>query len=828
MLKKRSFVIYDINYRITSTPKGPSTELLLFGKLDNGEKSVLITDRVSPYFLIDLKSIDDVPEVEKYLKSIQTSEFLIRDLLTIEKKTFDDGKTLVKITTNTPKAVPYFRDMMKNNVFVKTIYEADIPFVDRFMYDYDISMFKWYKVNIEETDDTSFRVAAYKTDIQFLYQNDANPDEFRTMSFDIETYSNENDHILEYSNPIVSIAIYSRLKNEEYYKVFTWKTFDKTSKYKDFDPENVVFCSGELDMLENFRREIFKLMPDFIVAYNSDKFDFPFLMARAKKFGVDLNIGLDFSQPIVHRDEILINGIAHIDLCNYVINVMSASLETAKYSLKNVAQELLKETKADFDVRMIKKYWDDHHREGLHDLAYYNFIDAKITYKLSEIILAELFESCKLISLPVTKISRSSSVNMLESLLFKVSISKNILVPNKPSDFEVEQRKNNPIIGAFVHEPLIGKHTDIHIFDFQSLYPTIIITKNISLDTINCGCCKDSKVPGFENIWFCTKKKGFLSEMMNDLIERRAVVKKLLKSSDLDDSAKLVLKSRSNILKLIANATFGYLNYAYARWHCHDCAEAITAYARFYIQKVIGMAMQYGFTIIYGDTDSVFLTGDNKKMKDFNDTVNSILVPPMYLDYQGHYKSGLFTDAKKRYALLDDKNNLIVKGFEVVRRNTSTIAKEVQYATFELVLNEDEFKALEYVKNVIKELKAGNFENFKKEDFAINVRISRALKDYQTNAPHIVLAKRLTESGDEKFRRGNIISYAVIKNADTDKINEKVELIDNVELKDLDIDYYIDNQIVPVVERIFAVFGITKEQLKSQAKQVSLSGFFGK
>jgi len=813
----RLFCLTDINYRIIDTPEGKSTELMLFGKFDDHEHAVLLSRNVKPYFLVDLK--DSFDDFQIFCNTLENPEFNIIELKKITKKTFTEEKEYIKVVVNTPKAVPYFRDLFRQRNI--SVYEADIPFVDRIMYDYNLAMFKWYNVNVKEYNKANFRVNAYITDMSFELHQDAKLDQFRILSFDIENYVKDKDKIFDFDNPIVSIGVYSKLNNEPYYKVFTYREFNNKDK-DDFDSDNIVVCRDEADMLDNFRKEIIKLMPDFIVGYNSDGYDFPFIINRSKKYGIDMNFSFDLSSPIKTRDGVFTQGISHIDLYRYIASIMSSSLSTSRYTLQNVAQEILGESKADFDPASIASIWENHDDDGLFDMLYYNYVDTKVTYNLSEVILTELFELTKIVNSPIIKISRSSPIKILEFLLFMTSVNNNFIIPNLPSSYEVDLRKTESAGGGFVKDPIIGKHEDIYVFDFQSLYPSIIVTRNISLETVKCNCCEENKVPD-KDIWFCKHKKGFLSSLVASLLERRRVVKNLLKSNDLDQRTRIILKSRSNILKMLSSTIHGYLNFAYARWYSFECADGITACARSLIKKVMVIALSYGLNVIYGDTDSCFLTGDKDKIDKFSEEVNNMLEKPMHLDYQGHYKSGIFTGAKKRYALLDDNDNIIIKGFEFVRRNVSRIAKATQYQAIELMLKEDEETALQFVKDVVHKLK-NNIEEFNTRDFAINVRISRELKSYSSNAPHIVLAKRLAET--EKVSPGTIISYAVLKRPGNN-INERVELIDDVELNDIDVDYYIDNQIIPAVERIFAVFDISGDELKGKSKQTSLSGFFG-
>ncbi len=85
----------------------------------------------------------------------------------------------------------------------------------------------------------------------------------------------------------------------------------------------------------------------------------------------------------------------------------------------------------------------------------------------------------------------------------------------------------------------------------------------------------------------------------------------------------------------------------------------------------------------------------------------------MLLELDGFYPRGIFVmkkgevgGAKKKYALVDDKNKIKVVGFETVRGDWSEIAKEVQKEVLNIILVKgDVEKAVKYVKDVVEKTK---------------------------------------------------------------------------------------------------------------------------
>ena len=144
----------------------------------------------------------------------------------------------------------------------------------------------------------------------------------------------------------------------------------------------------------------------------------------------------------------------------------------------------------------------------------------------------------------------------------------------------------------------------------------------------------------------------------------------------------------------------------------------MTAFGRQYIKESIDMAEKFGLKPIYGDTDSIVaLMGDKTKddvlkfLKDFN----SKLPESMELELEDFYSRGVFVGkkvekgtagAKKKYALISESGRIKIRGFELVRRDWSKIARDTQRAVLETILKEgDAQKAVDIVKDAVKRLK---------------------------------------------------------------------------------------------------------------------------
>ncbi len=202
--------------------------------------------------------------------------------------------------------------------------------------------------------------------------------------------------------------------------------------------------------------------------------------------------------------------------------------------------------------------------------------------------------------------------------------------------------------------------------------------------------------------------------------------------------------------------------------------------------------------------------------------LNSTLPESMELEYEGFYRRGFFV-SKKRYAVIED-GEIIAKGLELVRRDWAPIVKNTQESILMAILKEgDSEKAIKEVKQVLKRIKKGNVD---KKELIIHTQITKPLNQYKQVGPHVVAARIIEEHGI-KVSRGTIIQYIIVKGKGS--ISQRAVPYEYSDGYDYDKDYYINNQLIPAVERIMYSFGYSKKDLEDMAAgevQQSLDDFF--
>lgn len=823
MAEKIQFFPLDAVYRIVDG----KAVINLYGRTTDGIQICILDSNFEPYFYAIPKDNANIKEkIEKIRIENENEVSFVTRAETVIKKFLGKEVLAIKVYVNLPSSVPVIRDAIKDWEPISSTHEFDVPFIRRYLIDKNITPLILHEATGELVNQRS-RVIVLRADNINQLSSDTfhNP---KVLAFDIETYSPFDLTIDAEKNPIIMLSFYG----ENFKKVFVWKRFDTRLDY-------IEFVESEAELIEKFRETIENFKPDILTGYFSDGFDLPYIKTRADKHKIKLDIGLDYSEPRVksaRETTVVINGIAHLDMYRFIRKIMVGNLES--YDLNAVATELLDEKKHDVHLASLPEIWDNSHAD-LESFCEYNLNDSYLTYNLAVKMLPTIIEMVKIVNLPIYDINRMGFSQLVEWYIMKQAPQFNEIAPNKPNYNEVQERRIHTYQGAFVYEPKPGLYKDIVVFDFRSLYPTILSSHNIGPDTINCYCCKDTaKVTPYESekYWFCTRRKGFIPILIEDLITRRMRIKEIIKEEKLNANSSplsegfIFLDARQNSLKLLANSFYGYLGFFGARWYSIECAKSTTAWGRFYIHKVIEKAQHDNFSVLYSDTDSVFLTLQGKSKNDakvFEESINLELPGLMELEYEDFYPAGIFVSAKfgpfgakKKYALISEQGILKIRGFETVRRNWSLIAKEVQESVLGIILRENNpARAVEYVKGVVKDLRN---KKIPMDKVVIRTQLQKGILDYTAKGPHVAVAQRLINKG-RNIGPGSMIKYIVTQGSDI--IRNRSKLPEEVKEGDYDSGYYIDNQVIPAVERIFNVIGYKKEDLLETKEQTKLEGF---
>jgi DNA polymerase elongation subunit (family B) len=159
--------------------------------------------------------------------------------------------------------------------------------------------------------------------------------------------------------------------------------------------------------------------------------------------------------------------------------------------------------------------------------------------------------------------------------------------------------------GGLVIEPKRGLYRNVKVVDVVSLYPSVAILHNISFDTVNCQCCvnrEDARVPADvidKGYWICRKRVGAFPKKLRQFKEERITHKQLGN------------EEKQLGLKILINGGYGLFGNPAFKYADIRVAELITAYGRHTLRQMRDIALNLAFTVVAGDTDSLFLDGND-------------------------------------------------------------------------------------------------------------------------------------------------------------------------------------------------------------------------
>ncbi len=788
------FYFLDITYEVI----GNEPHIIIWG-ITRDDKRVLLRDRrFRPYFYAILDDGVDEKHVISRIKALSKPRSPIISVELVEKRYYGRPVKTLRITTVIPEYVREYREQVARIKGVREVVEADIRFSMRYVIDHGLHPCQWHRAVVKRVE----KKIQYRVDEEYeIIGNiealeDTSPPKLRIIAFDIETYSPMGSPRPQ-TDPVVIISV----MNEQ--------------------GEVIQFVANDRDdrkVIQDFINYIKTYDPDIIVGYNSNRFDWPYLRDRCRYLGIKLDVGRrSGGEPATSTyGHVSIPGRLNVDLYDFAEELPEVKVK----SLENVADYLgvmKKSERIIIEFTEMHKYWEDPELRKV--FLEYARQDVVSTYGLAEKFLPFAMQLASITGLPLDQVGAASVGFRLEWYLMREAYSYGELVPNRV------ERRYESYRGAVVLKPKKGVHENIAVLDFSSMYPNIMIKYNIGPDTYDPYNCSPETHYIAPEVKHCFRRQpdGFFKRVLETLLRLRRIVRSEMKKYKPDTPEYRLLYERQRALKILANASYGYMGWVGARWYCRECAEAITAWGRETISKAIEKARQLGLNVIYGDTDSLFVEYDEEKIKELIEYVEKELGFEIKIDKV--YTRVFFTEAKKRYAGLLRDGRIDIVGFEAVRGDWTDIAKEVQERVTEILLKERSIdKAIDYVRRIVSDLRNGKIPL---EKLIIWKTLTKRVTEYGVDAPHVVAAKKMLKAG-LRVDTGSKIGYVITKGVG--KISSRAEPYMFVkDVREIDVSYYIDHQIVPAALRILQYFGVTEQELKATASgQKSLFDFFKK
>ncbi len=537
-----------------------------------------------------------------------------------------------------------------------------------------------------------------------------------------------------------------------------------------------------LGLVEIFR----ELDPDIVITEGGDSFIFPYLARRAHERGI-------LNQLILGRDPSPLRV-----------------YEVQGHSYFSYGKILYRETAA----RLLGR---------LH-------IDQQNAFISADCGLEGLFEVSRTCIIPIQRASRATIGTNMTSLQLYHAVKQDVLIPWNKNQPEEWKDGNELVIadrGGYIYEPRPGIHDRVGELDFASLYPTIMLSKNLSGETVKCACCPDSprRVPELDyNI--CNRWTGIVPLSLKILLDRRAEYKTRKKEAK-DDLTRKKYDERQSALKWILVCSFGYLGFKNARFGKIDAHIATCAFARNILQRTVALAEAQGFKLVHGIVDSVWMTKPNATTAEYEKlcaTISEELELP--LSFEGQYKWIVFLNSKidpripvlNRYYGVFQDGTIKVRGIDLRRHDTPEIVRNCQNDMLEVLWkadNSQEFEtlipqAIEVLKNYALRLREGHVPI---EQLVIAKNLSKNPDEYTHQVPQAIAARHLIKEGGT-VHAGQQINYVLTQ--DVSKKSEISALPPELAAEnDYDPEKYVDLLISSAVNLLLP-FGYDIKSLKTQ------------
>jgi len=320
-----------------------------------------------------------------------------------------------------------------------------------------------------------------RTLIDLYYESDTPSKGHRDFFFDIESERDENG----YSTPdearlrITSIAYFDKAGNDRRVLLLDEEHRVQSKGFKETEYEVEIFRT-EADMLTRFINIFAAVQPTVITGWNIDNYDVPYLVNRIKRVLGAQAIKKLSPAGIVdwnkNRERYKIFGVSSLDYLT--LYKKFTYTELPNYRLDTVAKTELGKGKIEYEGDLNQLFATD-----IRKFVEYNMVDVNLVYELDE--KTQLLNLARTIChkghVPYEDVYYASKY--LDGAAI-VDLKRNGLVaPNKQFRFIEEETEADALAGAYVKDPVPGLYKWIYDLDLTSLYPSIIMSLNISPET---------------------------------------------------------------------------------------------------------------------------------------------------------------------------------------------------------------------------------------------------------------------------------------------------------------------------------------------------------
>jgi len=748
-------------------------EVHLHAVLEDGEPALVVDDRVVPYFFVRAADCDPV---RRLIRGARLSDTAL---------TTYAGEPVARVELVLPGDVPAVRNRLAE-AGVDCL-EADVRFAYRYLIDRGIRG--------AFTVDGPFE---RRPGVGRVYRNPTlEPATFapalRVLSLDLETSLD--------GKRLYSLAM-------------TGAGGERVLLVGRGPVAGADVVPDERALLDAFLAHVRAVDPDVLTGWNVCDFDLAVLQRACQRLGVRCSLGRTEEELELRRDQSFTRESRAILSGRLVLDglalLRSAFIRLEDYRLDTAAQMLIGKRKL-FGPEHRGREIESAYRDDPARLVAYNLQDARLVLEiLAATRLVELaMQRSLLTGMQLDRVG--AAIASVDSLYLGALRKRGRVAPSVRASGAVEGGAS--IVGGLVLDSRPGLYRNILVFDFKSLYPSIIRTFNVDPLTHAPADAPDVvRTPG--GAAFRRDEPGILPELVARLAVERARAR----------SAGDAIAAQA--IKILMNSLFGVLGSPASRLFSPAVANAITTAGQHVIRLAAGAVEALGHRVIYGDTDSLFVDvgepdparaaaqgeplrqaiGDavgDAIARDFGCTSHLELeFEKVYARFFMPEVRGGAMGSKKRYAgLVADELEIV--GLEAVRRDWSRVARRFQRELLTLVFHDE--PVADFVRGFVADLRAGRFD----AELAYRKAIRKPLAEYtKTTPPHVKAARKQAGAA------GRIVTYVVTRSG-PESVGETTA--------PPDYDHYVTQQLKPIADAVLRfVGGPDFDDLTGARRQLSL------
>ncbi len=771
-LRGDDLATWNVRLLTASYSKEDDVVVELYGRTDKNQSIAVRYRGFKPYFYLVAPPSGIVAELKANANVISVEDVqLLHD---------GQDRPCKKITIKYPWLVPDFRKAYGSQCRVLA---ADIPFHHRFMYDLDLG--GCIRVTGKKQEQ-----GKYTTDLVVEASGFKNIEPFKPclkiLSFDLENSIKTNEILT------ICCAV--------------------------SDGSGIVYESlvgEERTMISDFVALIKKHDPDIITGYNIDSYDIPLILERAQHHRMsDLGIGRDGTELREVSERFWrVHGRL---VCDAWWNA-KRELHPKQETLNAVSKLVLGEQKDDVNPQQIDKEW----AADKEKVVRYCVRDAELALKILQkiAVLEKNMDLATVSKLPLDDVFNGRTSTLIDSVLIREADRNNIAVP-LTGGFS----RDSQIEGGYVHTIDPGLYDWVCVLDFKSMYPSLIIAKNICFTTLSKDGTIVSPEPGVKYLDKETRL-GLLPRVLERLMKDRDDTKKKMKNAKTAEE-KQYYDGLQAAIKVLMNAVYGVFASSFYRFTNPKIGASITAFARENTKAIIRQLETEGIRVIYGDTDSVFFQSPGKTLDEALELGKTVA--------KRHSKEGAILEfekvinplfshgAKKRYVgnVVWPEIYMIVRGYETRRTDAFDAQSDALMTVFERILDHDTEGAISFARETVGAIAKGNVE-------VSGLVISRSCRTEQSykdpnNQTTVQTARKLQDMGYE-FTPGMKVSWIV---TDARKTPIEVEPFISGRKFEHKPDYeYYARRLAMTLARVTDTFGWDTQELLTGTQQKSLFSY---